>query len=142
MCELAFSFDKRIKVSDLEIKRGGKSYTYLTLEELSAPNTELFFLVGTDMTVSLDCWDNPERIFELAKIVYVRRENDPIFSALIEKKTREYREKFGAEIIGIDNEVVEISSEQIRAAMKAKAPLDGYLSEEVSSYIEKEGLYK
>ena len=31
MARLAFSFDERIEIDDLEIKRGGQSYTYLTV---------------------------------------------------------------------------------------------------------------
>ena len=42
MCRLAFSHIKNAEISDMEIKRGGTSYTYLTLEELSSRDVELF----------------------------------------------------------------------------------------------------
>jgi nicotinate-nucleotide adenylyltransferase len=142
MCALAFGFDGRIEISDMEIKRGGKSYTYLTLEELYNGEDELFFLVGTDMLLSLDSWVKPDRIFELSSIVYVRRETDSNITELIERKADEYRNKFGARIIGIDNSVIEISSERIRNALVTGEKRSLYLTPDVLSYIEKEGLYK
>jgi nicotinate-nucleotide adenylyltransferase len=55
MTSLAFDGNVRnITVSDYEISKGGKSYTYLTLEHFSSSDTELFFLMGTDMFLCLD----------------------------------------------------------------------------------------
>jgi nicotinate-nucleotide adenylyltransferase len=73
MCRLAFA-GLPVAVSDLEIRRGGKSYTVLTLEELKAPDNTLVLLCGTDMFLTIDSWYQAARIFELAEIVYVQRE--------------------------------------------------------------------
>ena len=60
MVKAAFEKDDRnINVSDYEIEKGGKSYTYLTLEHFSSPDTEIYFLMGTDMLLSLGEWKNP-----------------------------------------------------------------------------------
>ena len=142
MCKVAFDFDERIEVSDIELKRGGKSYTYLTLEELYDPENELYFLVGTDMMLTLDRWVKPERIFELATIVYARRESDESLGEELTRKAAEYKNKFGAKIIAINNEVIEISSERIRASILNGDNSSGYLCDEVYSYIEKGGLYR
>ena len=75
MAELAFSFDKKIEVSDIEIKRGGQSYTYLTatyFRELY-PDAEIFFLIGGDSFFDFDKWVHPEIIAEKCKIVVVSR---------------------------------------------------------------------
>ncbi|MBQ7383817.1 MAG: nicotinate-nicotinamide nucleotide adenylyltransferase, partial [Clostridia bacterium] len=56
MCELAFSGIDGIIVSDMEIRRGGKSYTYDTLKELSGEDKKLFLLCGTDMVLTFDTW--------------------------------------------------------------------------------------
>ena len=139
MCELAFSTVKGAKVSDIEIKRGGASYTYITLRELSADDVELYFLCGTDMILSMDTWRNPEEIFALAKICYVRRENDSDNSDKINGKCQEYRAKFGAEIHQICGEVVDISSSSIR---EMTPDLHSYLPDAVYEYITEMGLYK
>ena len=49
MCELAFEGVDGVIISDVELKRGGKSYTYDTLKELQREDTRLFLLCGTDM---------------------------------------------------------------------------------------------
>ena len=62
MSELAFSDLEKTEISDFEVKNGGRSYTYLTLREFKSCCDELFFLVGTDMFLTLDKWKNPEAI--------------------------------------------------------------------------------
>ncbi len=51
MCELATASDPRFLVSDLEIKRGGASFTVDTLRELKKlyPDAQLYLFVGADM---------------------------------------------------------------------------------------------
>ena len=65
MCRLAFSGMEGVYVSDMEIQRGGKSYTVETLRELTGEDRRLFFLCGTDMMLTLDRWREPEEIFKL-----------------------------------------------------------------------------
>ena len=139
MCRIAFKNVDKATVSDLEISRGGKSYTYLTLEELSKDDVELFFLCGTDMILTMDSWKNPDIIFALANICYIRRESDPEISGHIDAKCREYREKYNARIIPINADVIEISSSEIRSRCNGSV---SYLSAEVYEYIRKAGLYK
>ena len=56
MCELAFAGMDGVIVSDMEIERGGKSYTIDTVQELSAEGRRLLLLGGTDMVLSFDSW--------------------------------------------------------------------------------------
>ena len=139
MCKLAFSEIENAEVSDLEISRGGKSYTYLTLQELSNSEYDLYFLCGTDMILTLGAWKNPDIIFELANICYIRREDDPEISIEIEKRCKEYKEKYAAKIQPIVSEVIDISSSEVR---NGEVSLKSYLSPSVLEYINKTGLYK
>ena len=52
MCRLAFEGMEGVIVSDLEMRREGKSYTVDTLRELYDPSGRLFFLMGTDMLLT------------------------------------------------------------------------------------------
>src|ERR671910_878282 len=63
MCRLAAGEDSRLEVSDVEVRRGGASYTVATLEELHAshPEQELTFIAGGDMAASLQDWRGAER---------------------------------------------------------------------------------
>lgn len=142
MCELAFSEIDKAEVSDLEIKRGGRSYTSVTLEELSAPDTELYFLCGTDMFLTLGEWYRPERIFELATICYVRRESSAEADRLIAKRTQEYISKYKARIIPVSTSVREVSSSELRAALKSGGNVSDLISPAVYEYIVDGGLYQ
>lgn len=139
MCRLAFGNIPNTEISDLEISRGGKSYTYLTLQELASDDTELYFLCGTDMILTMDTWKNPEVIFTLAKICYIRRESDNAISELLIEKCGDYFQKYGADIIQINTEAIEISSSEIRAE---DGIWDRYLTANVIDYIRNQGLYK
>ena len=139
MCRLAFGNIPNTEISDLEISRGGKSYTYLTLQELASDDIELYFLCGTDMILTMDTWKNPEIIFTLAKICYIRRESDNAISELLIEKCGDYFQKYGADIIQINTEAIEISSSEIRAE---DGIWDRYLTANVIDYIRNQGLYK
>lgn len=143
MARLAFSDISRVEISDMEIKRGGKSYTYLTLEELSSGGAEIYFLCGTDMLLTLDTWKNFERVFELATICYVRREGDESLTPRIAEKVTEYKEKWNAEIIEIKASVIEISSTELRDGIKSKNDVIlKNIPGAVLSYINERGLYQ
>jgi len=65
----------RAEIYDTEIKRGGVSYTYQTLQEFHSkyPKEEIFLLIGEDNLESLHKWKEVETIFSLAKVlVYLR----------------------------------------------------------------------
>lgn len=142
MCELAFKHIPNVYISDIEIKRQGKSYTYLTLEELKNDENELYFLVGTDMLLTLDSWRFPEKIFNLATICFVRREVDKDKDAEIDEKIKLYREKYAARIIRICNDAIEISSTDLREKIKLQENLKEYISSEILEYITLGGLYR
>ncbi len=138
MCRLAFSHIPNTEVSDMEIKRGGRSYTYLTLDELKKDDTELFFLCGTDMILTFDLWKNYEYIFTLAAICYIRREADSSNSLKIKEKTEQYK-KIGANVIEIKHTVREISSTDIRSSIVKLG--DEHLTTPVLDFIKMNGIY-
>ncbi len=140
MCKLAFSGIKNAEVSDMEITRGGKSYTVITLEALADSDRELFLMCGTDMFLTFDTWYNYERIFALATICYVRRESTDENSRLIEQKADEYKKKYGARIVAVENSVIEISSTELRSDSR-ELRLQ-FLPPRVLEYINDRGLYR
>ncbi len=141
MCELAFKGTDGVVVSDMEIARGGKSFTYYTLKELERPDTRLFFLCGTDMVLTFDTWYRFEDIFKMCYPVYVRRENDPIITERIVAKITEYREKYGVMFRKIMTEPFEISSTDIRRAVREGRDISALVPREVEEFIKEKGLY-
>ena len=77
MLRIALAGEEKIKPSDIELRREGVSYTYLTLEGLRDlyPDARLTLLMGTDMFLSFETWKEPERIMALADLgVFYRGE--------------------------------------------------------------------
>jgi len=79
MSRLAVDGDSRFEVSDVEVKRGGKSYTVDTLQELhrSLPDDELFLILGWDAARLFRTWHQPEGVSALASLVIVGRPGMP-----------------------------------------------------------------
>lgn len=142
MAQIAFRGIARAEVSDMELCRGGKSYTSDTLRALCAPERELFLLTGTDMFLSLPAWHEPETIFDLATIACIRREEDPRADREIARRAQEYRENYGARILLLTAAVTEVSSSDLRRRLAARDPsADALLPGGVYSYIKERGLY-
>lgn len=141
MTRLAFRDLECTTVSDMEIKRGGKSYTVDTLSAIASREIELFFLCGTDMFLTFDKWYMPQKIFNLATVCYVRRESDPETAVELLSKEKEYKERFNARVIALDVDVIEISSTEIRSALASgkDTPL---IPKPVLDYIVSGGLYR
>lgn len=142
MCELAFDGMKNVIVSDMEIRRAGKSFTVDTLRALSAEDRRLFLLMGTDMMLTLDAWREPEEIFRLCYPIYIRRENDPVLEGQIVAKNKLYLEKYGKIARRLMADVIELSSTEIRDRVKNGLEIDSLVPPAVADYIRREGLYR
>jgi nicotinate-nucleotide adenylyltransferase len=75
MVRLAIGRHDPFAVSDMEVRRGGVSFTADTLEELKHqhPGAALFFLLGMDNLLEFRTWKEPERILSLARLVVMTR---------------------------------------------------------------------
>ena len=140
MLQIAAGEEKKIQVCDIELRRGGASYTYETLEQLRElyPQDQLILLMGTDMFVTFDSWRKPERILELAELGVFYRGDREEAQKLAEKKT--LLEPTGAKITLIENPVTQISSTQLRR-MTVFECAGEFLPKGVLEYIRQEKLY-
>jgi nicotinate-nucleotide adenylyltransferase len=76
MLELAVEGHPRFRVSDLEKRLGGRSYTVKTLEAIRREvpaQARLFFLVGSDAFFEIHTWWHYREIFRLASVGVLRR---------------------------------------------------------------------
>ena len=104
----------KMEVSDIELKREGPSYSYLTVEALREqyPDAELILLMGTDMFLSFHTWREPERIWKHASLgVFFRGEKGEREKILTQKKVLE---EAGAKVELVENQILSISSTQLR----------------------------
>lgn len=141
MTRLAFAGVSGVEVSDMEIRREGRSYTSDTLAALAAPGRELFLLCGSDMFLTLGTWHEPQRIFSLATVAWVRRENEPETLEKLLKQEEIYRQNFDARTVPVPLPVREVSSSQVRDAVRAGADISSWVTPQVASYIRERRLY-
>ena len=142
MCELAFADLEGVIVSDMEIRREGKSFTVDTLSALSGEDRRLFLLLGTDMMLTLGSWRAPERIFELCYPVYIRRESDKALDEEIVQKIALYNQQYGKVVRRIVADPIEVSSTEIRNRVRSGQSIDGLVPDRVAAYIKENGLYQ
>ena len=131
---------EKMEVCDIELSRGGTSYTYQTVEQLKLqyPEDELVLFMGTDMFLSFHTWKEPERILRCVSLAVFYR-GDKNEQAAISAKQQEY-EAAGHRIYLVENPVTEISSTQLRR-MLVFGCADPFLDQRVSHYIQENGLY-
>lgn len=140
MLKIAFEGEQKIEVSDYEIKKAGKSYTYLTVEHFKAQEEcELFFIVGGDMLTDFKTWRYPERILAVCTLAVFDRED---FYTDFEGEREYFKNKFGKEFIRLKYNGKSFSSTKIRTYASFGLSLKGQTADSVAEYINSVGLYK
>ncbi len=142
MCELAFAGIDGVIVSDMEIRRKGKSYTVDTIRELSAPDRRLLLLCGTDMVLSFDKWREYKEILSLCYPVYIRREGDSFLEKLIVEKLAQYYKETGKMFRRLIGDPIELSSTEIRKKVGMGEDISSLVPPTVANYIAENGLYR
>lgn len=137
---LRLAAEPGMEVSDLEISRGGISYTVQTLEYLHQqnPDAQLVLCMGSDMFLSLQNWKEPHRIMELSEIAVFCRGDKAEEVKIAEQK--KLLDSDGARITLVHNPVTAISSSNLRRLL-AFGCGESFLHPDVYAYIQEQGLY-
>ena len=137
ICALAVKGLSYAEVSDFEISRGERSYSYITAEcfHEKYPKDELFFLVGADMLEDFFNWKNPERILACATLAACSRGNKSASSL-----HTQFVARFGVDYKEIPFSGAEISSTALRVKL-AFGMTANELPPEIERYIKERGLY-
>ena len=128
----AIEDDPRFELCDLELKRGGMSYTVDTLREIKArhPEWSLSLVMGTDLFTGFRRWKEPAAISELAELVAICRPGaDPPRAA----------ERMGARTVHVTP--LDISSSLVRDRVARNLAVTDMVTPAVLAIIEEEGLY-
>lgn len=143
MCKRTFS-DKVFEISDIEIARKGKSYTYDTLCELTShyKDAKFYFLVGDDMLLTFHEWKNPKGILDLCTVVAAVRSNSLTEKALLDYIVGRYPEEYergSFELLHM--EPLPLSSTTVREKLAHGESIDGLVTPMAQEYIENRGIY-
>ena len=144
MLELAVADHQAFQVCQLELRRGGVSYTVDTLTAIHAerPDAELFLLLGADMLADLPTWREPATICRLATPMIVRRDGmpEPDFTPLARCLPEERLDQIRDHLV--DMPPVGFSSTVIRARVATGQTIRYQTPPDVVRYILAEGLYQ
>lgn len=142
MAELAAEENHHFKCLDMEIRRGGYTYSYETMEELveTYPSDEFYFIVGADCLFTLESWKCPERILRCCKIVAAVR-NEASMEEMKMKK-EELERRFGGEILLFSFARLSVSSTEIRERLSHGKSVRYMVPDNVLAYIQEKGLYR
>jgi len=132
MVKLSIKDNKSFECLDIEVKRGGKSFTIDTLKELKEkyPHDHLFLIIGSDLVKDFSSWDGYEEIIKIAKVLVARRKDFTSFKD----------NKFG--FLFFDIIQVGISSSLIRERIKKGLSIKYLVRPEVEKFIKKRKIYQ
>jgi len=135
MTRLAVEGNAGFTASDMEIARGGTSYTVDTLKEVSRlyPGSPVKLLIGADNLFDFEGWKSPREILNLADLVVLTRPGfDPpsAHSGFLER----------ASVVTVPQ--VGISGTDVRRRVKFKQSIRYMVPPAVEEYIRRRGLYK
>jgi len=142
MCRLAVADETKIDVSDVEIMRGGVSYTVDTLKALARQYKDIkfYFLTGADMFLTLENWHDFSQIPQLAALCATARHTGELDALCNYAKYLEHQ--YGAECHIENMPVLEVSSTQIRSLVASGNDASALIPVRVYDYILANNLYR
>ena len=132
MIKLAIEGVPFFDYSDLEIKKGGVSYTVDTLREFNKKYDSLEFIIGYDNIFSFHTWKDPDEIMKLAKIIVLKRKSS---------HPPPFKDEYYKEAVFVQTRGIEISATDIRERVKHNMPINYLVTPSVMEYIYKQKLY-
>jgi len=142
MIKLAIRGHDRFEVDDLEIRRGGKSYSVDTLRELRRrhPRATLYFIIGADSLQELHLWREVRRLVTLCTFVTVPRpgfEPKPVVDPRLDAATRR---RLRQQVLR--GHACDIASRDIRARVAEGKSIRYLVPDAVREYIRTRQLYR
>jgi nicotinate-nucleotide adenylyltransferase len=141
MLRLALADQPDFHLSELELERGGVSYSIDTVEALRAedPERALFFIIGADSLVDLHRWRRPYELLEACTFIVLARPGFELRPADISLDPP-WSERLIGNLCTVH--LVDISSTEVRAKAAQGKPLKALVPPAVEAYIERCQLYQ
>jgi nicotinate-nucleotide adenylyltransferase len=144
MLRLAILGNEKFGIADVELARGGVSYTIDSLRQLRdeyrGGPARWFFIVGADMFPNLGKWRESDSLLREFSFVVGRRPGcgEEETEAVAER----FRAEYGTEIILADNAWVDVSSSEIRRRVAAGESVRYMTPDAVIDYMDGRGMYE
>jgi len=140
LCRVATAGDPHLEVCDLEVRRGGASYTVDTLRALHdrVPEHALTFIVGGDMAYSLPTWREPEAVLGLARLAVAER--DGLRREDIARRLEPLHS--GDRVVFFEMPRIDLSSSAVRRRIATGRSIRYLVPDPVAGAIEDRRLYR
>lgn len=138
MARLAFGGNDGFKISDIEKKLKGNSYTINTLralKEIYPEKTDFYLLIGGDQLFSIEKWYRYEALLKECHVTAVTREG------ISYTDMQEYSNELGRVKV-LNLPIADISSTNLREKLKNGEDTAGLIPDAVLGYINDRGLYR
>ncbi|MCM1287717.1 MAG: nicotinate (nicotinamide) nucleotide adenylyltransferase [Clostridium sp.] len=141
MLRLMAKDNPKLAVSDMEIRRGGCTYTYDTLKEITRQNPKLaiYFIIGSDSFLSINKWYKYEEILKMCTLLVAQREDSPA-------EINEFNDKLNkdisyARVCFLKVKPYEAASSDIRKSISEGKFPDDRMPAVIVKYIKENKLY-
>ncbi|MBL9212516.1 MAG: nicotinate (nicotinamide) nucleotide adenylyltransferase [Opitutaceae bacterium] len=135
MLRAAVEWDHRFEVSDVELKRGGVSYTIDSARHFRAlyPHDDLYWVIGGDQLPKLHLWKDIVELARLVEFIFLERPGFPV---------REHPDIDGLRLHRCDGHLLAISSTELRDRCRRNLSLDYFVPHKAIVYIKEHSLYR
>jgi len=137
MLRMGVTSNPNFEISDLEIQRGGTSYTIDTIREYKSDqdydSRELYYLIGSDSLQTFHTWEEPREILDECQVIVALRPGfrpSDISNWILRKVRFASIPRF------------EISSSTIRSRWQENKTIRYMVTQPVWEYINDHGIYK
>jgi nicotinate-nucleotide adenylyltransferase len=134
MLRAATEWDRRFEISDVELRRGGVSYTIDSARHFRKlyPNDDLYWVIGGDQLPKLHLWKDIAELAQLVEFIFLERPG--------------YAVKARPDIPGLrlhrcDGHLLAISSTELRERTRRGLSLDYFVPHKAIVYIQQQSLY-
>lgn len=137
LIKIAVKSNRYFEVLDIEIKRGGISYTVDTIRELKKnyPGSQLFLLIGEDEARKFDNWKESDEILRHVRFIIFLRSN-------LSRSRESNVALLPKEISDFIDLRLEISSTNIRELVRKGKSIKYLVPQKVATYIKEKKLYR
>jgi nicotinate-nucleotide adenylyltransferase len=135
MLRSAIEWDRRFEVSDVELRRGGVSYTIDSARHFRAlyPHDDLYWIIGGDQLPKLHLWRDIAELAKLVQFIFLERPGFPVKAEPGIPGLRLHR---------CDGHLLAISSTELRERTRLGLSLDYFVPHKAIIYIRQHDLYR
>lgn len=144
MVQLAVADNPGFCVSDCEVRRTGATYTVDTLRLLRCgfpTDTDLYFIVGSDVLEQFHRWKEPEAILQLSRLAVIERPGGPVEGIAALRENFPDALDAGA-VVSVAGPRVDFSASELRRVLAAGQSTRYQIPSAVAEYIAEHDLYR